>query len=144
MAMGGPLIDIETRVPTLVQVFQAHDVVLAYLYGSQARGDAGPLSDVDIAVQFAPHLSAKARFERLCRLGSRLMAALGRDDVYVADLDSASPLLRNQVRLHGRLLYCADDADRVRFEIEALRDYEDTKPLRHIQYHYTVQYFGAT
>ena len=27
------------------EVFERHGVVLAYLYGSQARGDAGPVSD---------------------------------------------------------------------------------------------------
>lgn len=27
-----------------------HEVELAYLFGSQARGQAGPLSDVDVAI----------------------------------------------------------------------------------------------
>ena len=35
----------------LAELFERQpDVVAAYLFGSQARGDAGPLSDVDSAV----------------------------------------------------------------------------------------------
>ena len=37
--------------PALEAYFAAlDDVVLAYLFGSYARGQAGPLSDVDVAV----------------------------------------------------------------------------------------------
>ena len=37
--------------PAIEQYFAALDeVVLAYLFGSHARGEAGPLSDIDIAV----------------------------------------------------------------------------------------------
>jgi predicted nucleotidyltransferase len=34
----------------LSDLFANEPVVVAYLFGSQARGDAGPLSDVDVAV----------------------------------------------------------------------------------------------
>lgn len=37
------------------EIFSANqDVVVAYLFGSRARDDAGPMSDYDFAVQFDP------------------------------------------------------------------------------------------
>lgn len=52
--MSGPLGDLEPYQQGLDEVFERFGVVLAYLYGSQARGDTGPLSDVDVAVLFGP------------------------------------------------------------------------------------------
>ena len=126
----------------LDEVFERFGVVLAYLYGSQARGDAGPLSDVDVAVLFGPNVPESERFNRLLHLIGELGSVFHRDDVYVVDLAEASPLLRHRVYYHGRLLYRADDAERVRFETTALRDYVDTEPLRRIQHKYVLQHFG--
>lgn len=66
--MSGPLVDLEQYQPALEETFERHDAVLAYLYGSQARGDAGPLSDVDVAVLFGPNAPESERFNRLLHL----------------------------------------------------------------------------
>ena len=99
------------------QLFAAHGVALAYLYGSQARGESGPLSDVDIAVLFTGNLSKQARFQHVLALCYELGVVLQRDDVQVVDLQEASPLLRHRIYYDGHLLYCPDDVVRVRFEI---------------------------
>ncbi|HIQ05653.1 MAG TPA: nucleotidyltransferase domain-containing protein [Anaerolineae bacterium] len=39
--------------PELEQLFRAHHVILAHLFGSQAEGSVGPLSDVDLAMLLA-------------------------------------------------------------------------------------------
>jgi len=140
--MGGPLGDLEPHQQALDETFKRHDVVLAYLYGSQAQGDGGPLSDVDVAVQFTPDLSRRetssssveTRFSRTARLISDLCQLLQRDDVYVVDLDVIPPLLSHRIYLNHRLLYCPDDAVRVAFETCALRQYVATKPLRRIRW----------
>ncbi len=134
--------DLEQYQQPLRAVFERHGVVLAYLYGSQARGDAGPLSDVDVAVQFRPDMAEDERFQRVLRLMGELGSVWQRDKVYVVDLVSTSPLLRHRVYRDGRLLYCADDAIRVRFETQALRDYVDTEPLRRIKREYVLRRFG--
>ena len=115
---------------------------MAYLYGSQARGDAGPLSDVDVAVLFAPDVQESERFQRVLHLIGELGSVFGRDDVYVVDLADASPLLRHHVYYDGVVLYCPDDAVRVRFATKALRDYVDTEPLRRIKRHYVLKHFA--
>jgi len=96
--MNGPLGDLKQYQQALDEAFEHHEIVLAYLYGSQARGDAGPLSDVDVAVQFAPDLprretlssprpearpegSVETRFSRMGRLTSNLCQLLRREDV---------------------------------------------------------------
>mgnify|MGYP001591334039 CR=1 FL=1 len=47
------LLDFSITLPRLEAYFSAQDkVILAYLFGSQARGAANALSDVDIADYF--------------------------------------------------------------------------------------------
>jgi uncharacterized protein len=125
----------------LQQTFQEHDVVLAYLFGSEARGDAGPLSDVDVAVLFDQDVPRDEQFNRVLHLMGELGGVLGRDDVYVANLADASPLLAHRVYLNGKLLFCFDDSERVRFQTRALREYVDTEPLRRIKLKYVLQRF---
>lgn len=136
--------NIVTRLQTneAVDLLNQHEVVLAYLYGSQARGEAGVLSDVDIAVLFAPELSKQTRFWQLLNLSNELGILLQRDDVQVVDLAEATPLLRHRVYYDGRLLYCPDDVVRVKFETDTMRDYEDTRPIRRINKKYTLAYFS--
>ena len=102
---GGPIGPIDSFLPAVRDVCMKHGVALAYLYGSQARGDAGPLSDVDIAVLFQPEVSQPERSDRLLRLIGEFMSIFKRSDVFVADLASASPLLRHRVNRDGT--YCS-------------------------------------
>ena len=140
--MSGPLVEREQFQQALDRTFASHGVVLAYLYGSQARGDAGPLSDVDVAVLFGFDVPENERVNRVLRLIGALGSVFRRDDVYVVDLAESSPLLRHRVYYDGQLLYCADDRVRVRFETTALRDYVDTEPLRKIKRKYVFQHFA--
>lgn len=135
-----PLVEL-LRTDQVQASFARHDVLLAYLYGSQARGEAGPLSDVDIAVLFARDLSKQVRFQHVLELMHELGLILKRDDVQVVDLQQASPLLRHRVYYHGLVLYCPDDAVRIQFETTALRDYVDTAPLRRLQEKYLYEHF---
>ncbi len=137
--MGGPLTLSEPDRRTLRALFEGHGVTLAYLYGSQARGDAGPLADVDVAVLFDAALPPEERFRRVLLLAGELGMLFRRDDVHVVDLAEAPPLLRHRVYHDGRLLYGTDEAARVRFATAALRDYVDTEPLRRIKRHYLLR-----
>jgi predicted nucleotidyltransferase len=140
MSDSGPLEhSIGEYAPALARVFERRGVLLAYLYGSQARGDAGPLSDVDVGVLFQPGLDPRERWHRRLALGQDLMCVFRRDDLVVADLAEASPLLKNEVRREGRLLYCADEAVRVEFEVGALREFVDTQSLRDLRRQYLLE-----
>ncbi len=107
------------------------DVRLACLFGSQARGSAGPLSDVDIAVVLdGPHRSHGQRRDEIC---SELMGVLRRNSVDVVLADRGSPLLRHRIARDGILILARGPHTATDFIITAVRDYVDTAPLRRLQ-----------
>lgn len=106
-------------------------IAAAYLFGSRASGNVGPLSDVDIGVVTVPDVSDEVALRR--GLFAAVTSALGTTEVDLVLLDDASPLLRHRVLRDGQLLIDRDPRLRVRFETRALLDYLDTAPLREAQ-----------
>jgi predicted nucleotidyltransferase len=83
------MVDVADRIRTALR--GRSDVALALVFGSSARGTARPESDVDLAVEAAPHLD-------VLTLASDLTRALGRE-VDVVRLEGAGvPLLEEIVR----------------------------------------------
>lgn len=105
-------------------------VVAAMLIGSQARGEAGPLSDVDIAVWHGPGLDAAQRSRLRLDLIAAAEAALGTDEVDLVMLNGAPPLVRQRAMRDAIRLVERDPDERVRLETRAIIDYCDTVPLR--------------
>jgi uncharacterized protein len=105
-------------------------VVAAMLIGSQARGNPGPLSDVDIAVWHDPGLNSRGRFDLQLILASDSGRALGTDEIDVVMLNHAPPLMRHRAIRDGKRLVERDHDERVRLETRAILDYLDTAPLR--------------
>jgi len=104
-------------------------VKFAYLFGSRARGQAGPLSDMDIAVYLDGRIH---QAEYRLKLMEKLAKCLKSDNLDLVVLNQAPPLLRHEIVKYGRLL--KDDADRrVPFEAEAIRECLDTAYLRQVQ-----------
>jgi uncharacterized protein len=105
-------------------------VLAASLIGSQARGTAGPLADVDIAVWHDQELDSSARLRLRLELAAAASRALGTDEIDVVLLNEATPLMRHRAVRDGRRLIERDRRTRVRLETKALLDYLDTAPLR--------------
>ncbi len=104
---------------------------LAYLFGSAARGEDQPGSDVDVAVLADEELS----LNQLALLSETLAGALGAARrVDVADLRAASPVLCAEVVRDGVVLAERDPLDRFDFEMDAIRRFEDTRQLRRVQH----------
>ncbi len=98
---------------------------MVYLFGSEGRRAAGPESDVDVAVLYAerpsgaldsPYLTLEGDLERL--LGRR---------VQVVVLNSAPVDL--VVLRDSRILFEADRAARIAFEVKARNEYFDLLPI---------------
>jgi predicted nucleotidyltransferase len=107
------------------------DVRLACLFGSQARGAAGPLSDVDVAIVLdSPDSERSRRRDEVC---ADLMRVLHRNDIDVVLADRAPPLLRHRIARDGVLILSRGDHTVTRFVVEAVRDYVDTEPLRRLR-----------
>lgn len=104
-------------------------VKFAYLFGSQARGQAGSFSDTDIAI----YLDRRVKPGRYrLKIMEALTKVLKTNDLDLVVLNQATPLLRHEIIKYGRPL--KDDALlRVPFEADALREYLDTAYLRQIQ-----------
>lgn len=109
---------------------QDRHVDAAWLFGSTARGEAGPLSDVDVAVLLMPSLSRQARLEIAAALAEDLERRCGRADLVL--LEEATPAVRQRVFRDGILLYERDARRRVAFESRAIQEYLDFQPLMEI------------
>lgn len=126
-----PLVDEAAR-RRLAAAMERDGVVAAMLFGSQATGQPGPLSDVDIAVWADPGLSRKGRFDLRLELIGRATAALRTEEVDLVVLNDASPLLRHRALRDSVRLVDRDPRCRIRLETRAILDYLDTKPLREL------------
>ena len=78
-----------------------------WLFGSHARGDATPLSDVDLAYLEdleAPRRDRTPAFD--ARIYDALSGFLGTDEISLVDLETAPPALALRVFREGKLLFC--------------------------------------
>lgn len=103
-------------------------IVCAYLFGSQARQQAGALSDVDVAVLFEPSLSSSERFGMELALASGLERRLRRP-VDLVVLNGAPPALAHRVVRDGVVVVSRDDQQRTRFEASVMSEYLDFRDV---------------
>jgi uncharacterized protein len=94
---------------------------LAVLFGSAARGESGPDSDLDVGVLF------EAGRERTAGLEVALARAAGRR-VDLVCLDAAPPLLRFEVARDGRVLLEGTPHAWADFRARAMTDWWDWAP----------------
>ncbi len=128
--------DLSAYQPQLNTILQRHGVVLAYLFGSLARGEAGPLSDVDVAVLLGPDVPPQRWSDVHLDLICEFMSLFHRNDVDVVVLNRATPLLAHRVVYDGIVVYEPDPLTRVHFEVDTLHRYVDTAPLRKLCWAY--------
>jgi uncharacterized protein len=110
-----------------------NEVDLTYLFGSHARGEAGPLSDIDIAVLFNPAVAHGQYSDRQARLISDLMLICKSSEIDVVVLNEAPPLLKFLVINDGRLIFSTGELVRIAFETAARREYFETEKIRRAQ-----------
>lgn len=106
-------------------VFKNHpEVKLAYLFGSVATGNTGPLSDYDFAVYLSSR-DARTVFAIKSVLLQELSIALKTDNLDIVVLDTAeSPELKYAVITEGLLIMDRDEF-RVLVEPRILNEYFD-------------------
>ena len=116
------------------------EVKFAYVFGSCARGDTGPLSDVDVAV----FLDSRGEpFDFRLRLMETLSRALGTERFDLVILNDAFPVLGYEAMREGRVIK-ENKSCRVEFETRTLAEYLDTALMRDVQREYLKEQLGGS
>lgn len=105
-------------------------IAAAYQFGSTIRGQAGPLSDLDIAIvvdeEHAPSPVDLLRLELL--LAHELQRHLNVREVDLITLNHQRLFLQHTVLRTGRLIYEASPKYRIRFMQKVIQAYLDFQP----------------
>lgn len=89
-----------------------------YVYGSFARGEEWPRSDLDLAVLLPPERDVPDLLELIARVSARVAR-----DVDVVDLRRVGDVLRHEVLGSGRAIYMAEPEGVLAWEASALSRY---------------------
>ncbi|HET9211569.1 MAG TPA: nucleotidyltransferase domain-containing protein [Thermoanaerobaculia bacterium] len=124
-AMNAAAIEAKLR-ELLSRNAEREGIAAAYLFGSVARGTAGPRSDVDVGVLYEedPPLTLEGLG---LRLEGDLESLLGKP-VQLVVLNRAPVDLAIRVIRDGRLLVDRDRSKRIRFEVKTRFDFWDLEP----------------
>ena len=118
------------------------EIIIAYLFGSQATGKAGPLSDVDLAFLIAPgriEAKSRGRYGYHAQLITELMKLLAANDIDVVILNEAPPLLKFKVINRGRVIFSRSEKERLAFHVRAFNEYQDFRPFIEVQNRYLIE-----
>lgn len=125
-----------SRIDDLEPAFAMDEsVLLAFLFGSYARGEENGLSDVDVALLLSPDVPREKYFDIRLRYANRIAQSLHDDRVDVVILNTAPPLLRHEA-IKGRVLFERSPETRVQFIVDVQRKYLDLKPFYAIDHAY--------
>lgn len=119
----------DARLDEIRELLTDSGVVLAYLFGSAARGSEREDSDLDVAVLLSSSVRRARYGEIQLGLTTELVGLTHTNDVDVVLLNDAPPLLAFNIVARGRL-FLGEPLERVRFEVRAIQRYIDTRPLR--------------
>ncbi|GBE35784.1 nucleotidyltransferase domain protein [bacterium BMS3Bbin06] len=113
----------------LKEIFKDYPYIAsAYLFGSQASGRTGPMSDVDVALLLKkPHPEGRELIHQMDYLGYRL-EEIYRKEVDIVELNRQPLIFRHNVLRTGKLVYDADPPFRVRFEMRVITSFCDFEP----------------
>ena len=108
----------------IIKIGKENNAIQAvYLFGSQAKNQAGTNSDIDIAVLLEDNYTKKSG-EIKVKLYEELIKA-GIDNIDLVILNQASALLSYEVVKENYLLYKKEDFDAASYQSLAIRKYLD-------------------
>jgi len=111
----------------IANVLNVHkEIILAYLFGSVARREAGKHSDVDIGILLAYNFRPDRFYE--VKLAEEIEEKTGIKNVEVTILNDKKLSFLNQVLRYGKILFSRDEMARIKFETTITKKYIDLTP----------------
>jgi predicted nucleotidyltransferase len=101
------------------------DVKVAYLFGSAAKGELGPLSDIDIAVYLDEKLSKAERNKKELFLIYEISGILNTDKFDLVVMNDSPLLLNFNIIRDGLLLKKENESEKVKLETSIISLYLD-------------------
>lgn len=120
--------DVMALLPKAVELLERRGVVVAYLFGSYARGSQGPMSDLDLAVLLSASIPSSEYLDQRLEILAEVTRVLRTDEVDLVVLNEAPIELAFRIISEGKLLYCTDDLARARFQARNMILYFDIQP----------------
>jgi predicted nucleotidyltransferase len=111
------------------QILKDLPVQLAYLYGSAARGEETPSSDVDIAIVCDDEISPEQRLRLMLDVSAELSRRTGIAEVDVRVINDAPLVFRGRIACEGIPLFVRDKAQQIEFETRTRDEYFDYLPF---------------
>jgi predicted nucleotidyltransferase len=114
---------------TIRDIIKFHpEIKLAYLFGSQATGNSGAMSDFDFAF-YADEKDTRRLYDLKFILSDKISRLLGTDKVDIVILNlTDSPELKYNIIKEGKLIYC-EEPYKVLIEPRILNEYFDFHDL---------------
>lgn len=105
----------------IINTIQHHmaDVIAIYLFGSAETKYETPDSDVDIAILAPRKISAETR-DALIDI---LISVLHKDKIDLIDLKNAPTVLKFQIIMNGKRIFCSNKYEADSFEMYTFSDY---------------------
>ncbi len=120
--------EIELLGRKLRKVFEKHGVIIAYLFGSRAKGHSVSESDYDIAVLLEKQdTSIIDEIKLALDIAEALKIPVDKIDIVL--LNKADPLLKYRVLKEGKIIYCRSEELRKKWERKTIIQYLDQQSL---------------
>lgn len=121
------LINLINNQEKLNRIFKKNSVLLAYIFGSTARGQDTFLSDIDIAVLFSNKVKKRSYSEKILKLADEISEIIKGKEIDIVCLNEASPFLKHRAVFYGKPIFVSNPKLKREFELCVLQEYEDFK-----------------
>jgi hypothetical protein len=108
------------EIEPIVEELKREEVQAIYLFGSHAKGSAGPTSDIDICVITNKDILKSVKEEIMSNSSKNIDVSLFWD---------LPPIIRFRVFQEGKPLYTKDELSLQRLKVDTLKSYLDIHPM---------------